>query len=215
MSKNAKRYLLIVLGFMIVGTGCAFTLKANVGVGAWDAMAKSTSDIVGIEVGTAGIIFNSCCVIGQILILRKEFRWIQLLQLPLSVLLGVVINFVLYELLVFPFDSFVGGIIMYICASTVCAFGVAIVMLLDEVTFALEGFCMAITKMIPVKFSVARQVADVLSIAVILVLKFIFDIPWSIGIGTIIGMLTFGPTLGIFMKIFKPVLKKHNLLNYE
>lgn len=215
MSKNLKRYILIVVGFMIVGTGCAFTLKANVGVGAWDALAKSTSDIIGIEVGTAGIIFNSCCVLGQIIILRKDFKWIQLLQLPLSILLGTVINFVLYELLVFPFDSFIGGIVMYICASTVCAFGVSIVMLLDEVTFALEGFCMAITKVLPIKFSSCRQAADVLSIAAIIILKFMLNIPWPIGVGTIIGMLTFGPTLGIFMKLFKPILKKHNFLNYE
>lgn len=215
MSKNVKRYILVVIGFMIVGTGCAFTLKANIGVGAWDALAKSTSDITGLEVGTAGIIFNSCCVLGQILILRKEFRFIQLLQIPLSILLGIVINFVLYQLLVFPFDSFIGGIVMYICASTVCAFGVSIVMLLDEVTFALEGFCMAITKLIPIKFSVSRQVADVISIVVIVIMKFVFHLPWSIGVGTIIGMLTFGPTLGIFMKIFKPILKKQGVLNYE
>lgn len=200
---------------MIVGTGCAFTLKANVGVGAWDSLAKSTSDITGIEVGTAGIIFNSCCVLGQILILKKKFRLIQLLQLPLSILLGSVINFVLYTLLVFPFDSLIGGIIMYILASTVCAFGVSIVMLLDEVTFALEGFCMALTSVIPVKFYVVRQSADVLSIIVVVIMTLALQIPWSIGIGTIIGMLTFGPTLGIFMKLFKPILKKQNLLNYE
>lgn len=215
MNKNMKRYMLIVLGFVIVGTGCAFTLKANVGVGAWDALAKSTSDIIGVEVGTAGIVFNSCCILGQIFILRKKFRWVQLLQLPLSILLGFVINFVLYELLIFPFDSLIGGIFMYICASTVCAFGVSIVMLLDEVTFALEGFCMALTQVIPVKFHVVRQAADVLSILAVVILTFVFQISWSIGIGTIIGMLTFGPTLGIFMKIFKPILKKYDLLNYE
>lgn len=215
MSKTIKRYILVVIGFIIVGTGCAFTLKANIGVGAWDALAKSTSDLTGLEVGTAGMIFNSCCVLGQILILRKEFRVIQLLQIPLSVLLGIVINFVLYQLLIFPFDSFIGGMIMYICASTVSAFGVSIVMLLDEVTFALEGFCMAITKIIPIKFSVSRQAADVISIIVIVIMKFVFHLPWSIGVGTIIGMLTFGPTLGIFMKIFKPVLKRQGVLNYE
>lgn len=215
MSKNIKRYILIVVGFMIVGTGCAFTLKANVGVGAWDSLAKSTSDIIGIEVGTAGIIFNSCCILGQIFILKKKFRLVQLLQLPLSILLGIVINFVLYTLLVFPFDSMIGGIIMYIIASTVCAFGVSIVMLLDEVTFALEGFCMALTNVMPVKFHVIRQTVDVLSILVVVVLTLTLHIPWSIGIGTIIGMLTFGPTLGIFMKLFKPILKRQNLLNYE
>lgn len=215
MSKNVKRYILVILGFMIVGTACAFTLKANIGVGAWDALAKSCADIVGMEVGTAGMIFNSLCVLGQIIILRKDFKLVQLLQLPLSVLLGTVVNFVLYDLLVFPFDSYIGGIVMYLCANTVAAFGVAIIMLLDEVTFALEGFCMALTRLIPIKFSFMRQMADVLSMIAIIVLTFAFDIPWSIGLGTIIGMLTFGPTLGIFMKLFKPILKKHDLLNYE
>lgn len=215
MNKNIKRYLLIVLAFMIVGTGCAFTLKANVGIGAWDALAKTTSDIIHIEVGTMGMAFNCLCVLGQIIILRKNFKLIQLLQIPLSVLLGTVINFVLYDLLVFPFDSFIGGIALYLVASTVCAFGVSIVMLLDEVTFALEGFCMAITTIIPIKFHISRQLADVFSIIVIIILTLIFNVSWSIGIGTIIGVLIFGPSLGIFMKLLKPVLKKQNLLNYE
>ena len=215
MEKTIKRYLLIILSFMIVGTACAFTLKANVGVGAWDALAKSSSDIVHLEVGTLGMIFNCTCVVGQIIILRKKFKLVQLLQIPLSILLGIVINFVLYELLLFPFHSLIGGIIMYVIATVVCAFGVSIVMLLDEVTFALEGFCMAITTLIPVKFHVVRQSADVLSVIVIVILTFLFDISWSIGIGTIIGMLIFGPLLGIFMKVLKPVLKRHHLLNYE
>lgn len=215
MNRNVKRYILIVLAFMIVGTACAFTLKSGIGVGAWDAMAKSVSDLIHIEVGTMGMIFNCACAVGQILILRKKFKWIQLLQIPLSVLLGTVINFVFYELLLFPFDSFIGGIVMYMIASTVCAFGVAIVMLLDEVTFALEGFCMALTELMPVKFHIIRQSADVLSVLVVVILTLIFDISWSIGVGTILGMLTFGPTLGIFMKLFKPILKKQGLLNYE
>ena len=72
MSKNVKRYILIVIGFMIVGTACAFTLKANIGVGAWDSLAKSTSEITGLEVGTMGMIFNCSCVVGQIIILKKK-----------------------------------------------------------------------------------------------------------------------------------------------
>lgn len=215
MSKNIKRYLLIVVGFMIVGTACAFTLKANIGVGAWDALAKSTSELSGLEVGTMGMIFNCSCVVGQVIVLRKKFKIIQILQIPLSILLGSVINFVLYDLLVFEFNSFAGGILMYIGGSTVCAFGVSIVMLLDEVTFALEGFCMALVNVIPVKFHIVRQGADVLSVIAVVILTLVFHIPWSIGVGTIIGMLTFGPTLGIFMKLFKPILKKHDLLNYE
>lgn len=215
MSKNTKRYLLVILGFMITGTGAAITMKANVGVGAWDALAKSTNDLTGIAVGTAGMFFNCSCVIGQICILRKNFKLIQFLQIPLSILLGTIINFVLYYLLVFPFDSFIGGCFLYLLGSTFAALGVSLVMLLDEVTFALEGFCMALTKVIPFKFASIRQAVDVICIILIIIAKFALNLPWSIGVGTIIGMLTFGPMLGIFMKLFKPVLKKRNLLNYE
>lgn len=204
--KKIAKYLIIVLGFMIVGVGFALTLKANVGVGAWDALSASLNSLTGIEVGTLGMILNIMCVIGQMMILKKDFKMIQLLQIPLSVLLGLVINFVLYDVLVFPFDSFVGGIIMYIISTEVCVIGVALIMVLDEVTFALEGFCDALSKVIPLQFHVIRQWVDILSFCLIIIVTLFTHIPYSIGIGTIIGMIIFGPSLGLFMKLFKKML---------
>lgn len=210
---KVKKYLIIILGFMIVGVGFAFTLKANVGVGAWDALSASLNSLTGIEVGTVGMITNIICVIGQIIILRKDFKLIQLFQIPLSVLLGLVINFVLYDILTFEFHSFIGGIVMYVLSTEVCVVGVALIMVLDEVTFALEGFCDALTKIIPLNFPIIRQLADVISFITIIVLTLMTAIPWSIGIGTIIGMLIFGPSLGVFMKVFTKLLKKNVLYN--
>lgn len=199
---------MIVLGFIIVGIGFAFTLKANVGVGAWDALSASLYSLSGIEVGTVGMILNIGCVFGQMIILKKDFKMIQLLQIPLSVLLGLVINYVLYEILVFPFDSFMGGIVMYVVSTEICVIGVALIMVLDEVTFALEGFCDALTKVIPFRFPVVRQFADIVSFGIIVILTLLTQIPWSIGIGTVIGMIIFGPSLGVFMKLFQKVLVK-------
>lgn len=34
MNRNVKRYIIIILGFIITGTGSALTLKAGIGVGA-------------------------------------------------------------------------------------------------------------------------------------------------------------------------------------
>ncbi len=208
MKNILQKYIIIICGFIIVGIGFAFTLKANVGVGAWDALSASLNSLTKIEVGTLGIILNIACVFGQIVILRKDFKWIQILQIPLSVLLGIVINFVLYDILIFPFDSFIGGIIMYIVFTEVCVIGVALIMVLDEVTFALEGFCDALTRIIPFPFHVIRQFADILSFVVIVILTISTNIPWSIGIGTIIGMIIFGPSLGMFMKLFQKIFIK-------
>ena len=37
-----KKYIVIMFGFMIVGFGCALTIKANIGMGAWDATVSYT-----------------------------------------------------------------------------------------------------------------------------------------------------------------------------
>lgn len=56
------------------------------------------------------------------------------------------------------------------------------------------------------EFSRVRQSADVLSLILIAVLSLLFKVPWSIGLGTVIGACIFGPTLGLLMKLEKPFL---------
>ena len=59
MNVKSKRYILIVLAFMIVGTGCAFTLKSGIGVGAWDAMAKSVAEREKVEIRLYRVIYQA------------------------------------------------------------------------------------------------------------------------------------------------------------
>lgn len=208
-----KKYFVIVFGFMIVGFGSALALKANAGMGAWDAVSKSTSDIFQIEVGTMSIFFNSLCVLGQILILKKEFNRIQLLQIPFSIILGMIINYVAYDFLLFELHSLGIGVLVYIVACIISAIGVSMVMLVNKVTFALEGLCMAISLTIRIKFHFIRQIADFLSVLLVLLLTYIFSIPLSLGVGTLTGMLMFGPCIGYFMKVLRPLFLTCGLLD--
>lgn len=75
-----KKYLVLIFLIMLTGIGTAFSLKAAVGVGAWDALIQSLSFLGALRVGTVGMILNIICIIGQILFLRKDFKWINLLQ---------------------------------------------------------------------------------------------------------------------------------------
>lgn len=211
--REMKKYIVIMFGFMIVGLGCALTIKANVGMGPWDAFAKSFSDIIGIEVGTAGIIFNCMCVIGQLILLRKNFTLQHLLQVPFCMVLGVIVNFTASSLFTIEVTSFWQGVILYLIANMICALGVSMVMLINKVTMALEGFCMVLSRIFPLEFHKVRQLADVISIAGVIILTILFSIPLSLGIGTILGMLIFGPTLGIFMKLLHPIFLKLHLID--
>lgn len=201
-----KKVIWIIIGVICVGAGAAVTMKANIGIGAYDSVAKSLSDATGFEVGTMGMVVNCSCVLGSLIILRKEFGIKHILQIPFSILLGSVINFVYYELFTFPVQGLIMGIIVYLIGQVVCALGVAIVMVVNEVTFALEGFCSALTRVIPIEFAKMRQWADIISVVITVAMKFIFNLPWAIGLGTIIGVIIFGPCMGFFMKHLEKVI---------
>lgn len=211
-----NKIIVLLLGIVTVGCACALTLKAAIGVGAWDALSQTTSELTAIEVGTCGIMFNTACVFVQILVLKKKFKKIQLLQIPLSILLGFVVNFVLYDLLsAVVIDTYWMNVILLLLGTLICSFAVAAIMVLDIVTFALEGACMAVSKVTGKKFHVLRQGVDVVAIIICLILSFSLELPLAVREGTIISTLLFGPLLGIFMKVLKPIFKKYKLVEYH
>lgn len=214
--KLFKRIFVLVLGVVVVASSCALTLKAAIGVGAWDALAQTGYEVTGIAVGTIGMCCNFVCILIQVLVLKKKFRPIQLLQIPVSILLGVIINFMLYEVYSnFTIDAYWMNVVLLIVAYIISAFAVGMVMVLDIVTFALEGACMAVSKVTGKKFHVLRQGVDVVSVILVIVISFTAGVPLAVREGTIIGMLLFGPMMGIFMKLQKPVFKKLGLIDYN
>ena len=211
-----KRVIVLVFGVVVVACSSALTLKAAIGVGAWDALAQTGSLVTGIEVGTIGMFCNFLCIFVQVAILRRKFKPIQLLQIPVCILLGLIVNFMLYEVYSnFTINTYWMNVGLLILGYIVSAFAVGMVMVLDIVTFALEGACMAVSGVIGKKFHVLRQGVDVVSILLVIIIVIITDVPLAVREGTIIGMFLFGPMMGIFMKLQKPVFKKFGLIDYN
>ena len=84
----AKHLLIEIAGLILVAIGAAGIMKVALGTGAYDALALSISSITAIEVGTVGLIGNCICIAIQILMLRKKYRLMFLLQIPVSFLMG-------------------------------------------------------------------------------------------------------------------------------
>lgn len=210
---NKRRILLCIAMIILVSLGASLTLKAEIGVGAWDALAQSGSFITKIKVGSVGMIFNLVCVFIEFLILRKNFKIKHLLQIGLSILLGYTINFFYYDLFGnLVLSAYYARVIVLIIGYCINAFVVAILMQIDVVTFALEGACMAICDKYELSFPKFRQGVDVVCIVLVAILTFLFPIPLSVREGTVIGMIIFGPLMGVFMKYTKPFLKKYEFV---
>lgn len=211
--KNYKGYVLLTVFSTTVALAITFMLKASVGVGAFDAATQSLALLSGIKIGTIAMVLNLSFVLGQFIVLRKEFGFTRFLQIPLSILIGMLVNFFYYDLFGFvQISNYIVAMLVYILALILASFSVSMVMTLDLVTFPIESFCLTLTKKVPLKFAVIRQIADILFIAVSLSLTFIFDLPPAIREGTVIGMLIFSPMMGFFISKVHPVLSKSGII---
>lgn len=92
-AKNKKQFILrciiLCMGLAFMALGVAFSIKADLGVSPISSVPYITGYISGLSTGTTTSIMNVLFVVIQILILRKQYDKFQLLQIPASLLFGV------------------------------------------------------------------------------------------------------------------------------
>lgn len=209
-----KKILFTTLFLVVAGTGVAFSLKAAVGVGAWDAFSQATSLATGIKVGTFSMFMNLSCVLLQLIILKKDFKPLATLQIGMAILLGVVVNFVFYDILGnVSINVYFINLMMLILSLLVVIVAVALIMSIDFLSFPLEAACMAVAEKTTISFGRIRQLVDVFAIIGAIILSILFSNPIPVREGTFIGMALFGPLVAKFMISFKPLVKNAGLLD--
>lgn len=145
-NKIGKKLILIAIGYMVCGLGIAICSKGGQGLSAWDALAQTFAWQFAIQLGTMSMILNCLSVAGQILLQKRKFRLVQLLQIPGAILLGSVCNFFLYSILKFDVTSPLMGIFVYVVGLLCTVIGVSIVMNINLITFPIEGLCLAVSE---------------------------------------------------------------------
>ncbi|MFL2121876.1 YitT family protein [Marinilactibacillus psychrotolerans] len=205
--QQVKRFSIMLISMVFVAFAASLTIKAAIGLAAWDAIAQSISHISTIQVGTIGMILNISCVIGQMILLKRAFPPRQLLQIPISILLGTLINYFYYTFFAsLNLNNYFFTLVIFLIGTVLASFAVSTVMVLNIITFPLEGFCMALAKKTNYRFAFIRQMVDILAILSTLILTFSLDVPMTAREGTVIGMLIFAPLMGFFIKRLQPII---------
>lgn len=208
-----RKIILCFLMITAVAFGVSLTLKAAIGVGAWDALVQLGSETSGLPVGTVGIILNFMCIFIQLIILRKEFKLKHAFQIIVTIFLGYMINFFYYVVLEnVEISQYHISLVILLLGYILNAFAIATIMLLDVITFSLEGACNVVANKWGKNFPTLRLSVDVLCIIITVSAFLIFKAPLTVREGTVIGMVLFGPTMGMFMKYLKPIYQKIGLI---
>lgn len=201
---NIKKFIILVICVIFVAVSQTLSLKANIGVSAcWDSVSLNVYELLGIKVGTVSIILNCLFIFIQFMIQKKDFRLIKLLQVPLVILSGSIVNLMYYEIFTFEVNSYAFRIVLLLLSFIGLAVFVGAMTILDIITMPLEAVCYAIENKYGISFSKLRMSADVICITVSLILSFVFNLSLKVREGTVIGFFLVGPLMGLFMKLEK------------
>lgn len=204
-----KRYALFVVSLFFSAMGVAVTKHGELGVSPISSVANVVSSKYdAVSLGVCLIIWNCLLVLGQIVILRKEFKPIQLLQIPLSFLFGYFTDFGMWCVSHIPVNSYGVRITLVICGIIILAFGVALSVIANVIMNSGEAFVKAIADKTGGNFGNIKIGFDVGCVVVSLVLSLIFFRGKIVGTreGTIITALLTGLIVKLFVKIMSDPL---------
>ena len=157
----AARCALLLAGLAVMALGVALSIKAELGTSPISSVPYVSGLISGLSVGTTTIIVNSLFVLAQILMLRSQYNWYQLLQIPVAIVFGLMIDM---------FSLLMGDIVLssYIQQWLFCAAGIIFVALgvsmevtAELITTAGEGLVLAICQVTSFKFGNVKVAVDV------------------------------------------------------
>ena len=206
MSKKetAKRYVLFVISLFFSALGVAFTKHGELGVSPISSVANVMSyKLDFFTLGVWLIVWNCVLIIGQIVILRKKFRPIQLLQIPLSFLFGYFTDFGLWLVSFIPAENYIVRLIMVVIGIMILGFGVSLSVSANVIMNSGEAFVKAIADTAHKNFGNVKIAFDVCCVIVALVLSLLFFDFTIVGTreGTIISALCTGLAVKLFQKL--------------
>ena len=141
-----KRYILFLIGLFINSLGVSLVTKANLGTSPISSIPYVLSLNFPLTLGNFIIIFSLLLIILQIIILRKNFKLENILQIPVSIVFGYFIDFTMYLLVWINPQNYFIKLIALLIGCIVLGFGVYIEVLADVVMLPGEAFVRAIVQ---------------------------------------------------------------------
>lgn len=200
-----KRYILFIISLFFSAMGVAITKKGELGVSPISSVANVMSiQFPSLSLGSWLIIWNCTLILGQILLLRKKFQWVQLLQIPLSFLFGWFTDFGTWLLSFFTVELYPLRLALVLAGTVVLGFGISLAVIANVIMNSGEAFVKALADTIHREFGNVKIVFDISCVVLAVLLSLVFFHFHIVGTreGTVIAALCTGIVVKFFTKRF-------------
>ena len=196
-----KRYLLFLVGLFINALGVSLVTKASLGTSPISSIPYVLSLNFPLTLGNFTILFSIFLILLQLLILRKKFKWENILQIPVSIAFGYFIDLTMYLFFWVNSQNYAVKILALLAGCIVLGFGVYMEVLADVVMLPGESFVRAIVQTWSTNFGTTKILFDSSMTVVAGGLSFLFFGKLNgVREGTIIAALLVGFIARLFGK---------------
>lgn len=198
---NMKRRLpQYFAGLLIMAMGIVLIKRAEIGISPLSAIPAAVSNITPFTLGNTTIAFHVCCVLLQILVVRKiDLKTV--LILPLAVVFGYIIDLFAFLL---PLEGMALWLRFLVSLGGIVLTGLGIVMIVgaDLMLPAPDALLRAVSGKYGVPLSRVKIIGDALWVVITLAIELMFSgHVVSIGVGTVLSVLLTGRFVGAFSRL--------------
>ncbi len=203
------RVAIYCLGLFLLAMGVAISVNSNLGVSPVNSLPYVISKIINVQLGTCVTAVFCCYILMQIIILRKEFQIINLLQIVFSTIFGYFVDFSKMLIGDFAIPTYFGRLAMLAVSIVFIALGIMLYMDVEMVPMPMEGLTACLAKKLKKPFPTMKTIVDCIVVGSGIVLCFVF-LGGLDGIreGTVITAMVTGKLIAILRKPLSPVVKK-------
>ncbi|MDR2167036.1 MAG: hypothetical protein LBE35_04185 [Clostridiales bacterium] len=205
-----KRIVIYIIGLQVVAFGSAFAIASDLGVSPMAALpyvlALATPLSIGFLSSLKFLIFISL----QILILRKQFRIFDLIQIAFAFAFGFLLEFAIFALGNLQFPTYFGRLGMLAISIFLISVGLVLILAARIVALPPEALCVAAERRWPkFKFHLAKMALDsFLALSALTISLIALGGLFGVREGTIISAVAIGRTIPFVKKMLNPVLSR-------
>lgn len=214
MKKAVKQAVSYCLGLLLLAFGVTFSIKSNLGVSPINSIPYVLSLITGLEQGVLTTSVFCVFILMQIILLRKDFKPINFLQIVFSSLFGY---FVTFSNSIWTFQapsSYFFKLVLLVISMYCVAVGLMFYLAADIVPMPAEGTMIAIQLKTGIEFSRIKIMFDTAMVIVAGILSLVcFKELQGVREGTLIAAIGIGKILGMLRKKYQKTIEDfvHNL----
>lgn len=207
------RYLLLFLGLAVMSLGIAFAIRSDLGTTPISSVPYVLSIITPLTVGTLMVLMNLVFLLGQILLLRRRFPPVQLLQIPVLFIFGLFNDLSLWLLRGVGHSAYWQQWILVLIGIVLVGLGVVLQIKARATPLAGEAFILTISNELirrfgakkPLRFSSVKIQFDTTLVLSAVVLSLIFTRE-VVGVreGTVAAALLVGVVVQVILRFFPP-----------